>query len=141
MSEREGENDSDPATDVRPGARILLDDGLLSLEVTRIVAPRVEGRVVDGGTLTSHKGMNLPGLHVSAPALTDKDREDAAHAAAAGADYLGLSFVRRAEDLGELRAPVPPHEKHEAKTGKATAPQGLARMHPAYDADVMPRGH
>src|SRR6266516_2148820 len=75
---------ADLATDVRPGARILLDDGLLSLEVTRIVAPRVEGRVVDGGTLTSHKGMNLPGLHVSAPALTEKDREDAEHAAAAG---------------------------------------------------------
>src|SRR5438552_1388333 len=86
---------ADLATDVRPGARILLDDGLLSLEVTRIVVPRVEGRVVDGGTLTSHKGMNLPGLHVSAPALTEKDREDAEHAAAAGADYLGLSFVRR----------------------------------------------
>src|SRR5438552_2337765 len=75
---------ADLATDVRLGARILLDDGLLSLEVTRIVAPRVEGRVVDGGTLTSHKGMNLPGLHVSAPALTEKDREDAEHAAAAG---------------------------------------------------------
>src|SRR3989441_9758643 len=89
-------------------SRILLDDGLLSLEVTRIVAPRVEGRVVDGGTLTSHKGMNLPGLHVSAPALTEKDREDAEHAAAAGVDYLGLSFVRRAGEPGELRALGPP---------------------------------
>src|SRR5437764_1011783 len=76
----------DLAADVRPGARILLDDGLLSVQVTRIAPPRVEGRVEDGGTLTSNKGMNLPGLHVSAPALTEKDREDAAHAASVGAD-------------------------------------------------------
>src|SRR3989441_9414936 len=99
-------------------SRILLDDGLLSLEVTRIAAPRVEGRVVDGGTLTAHKGMNLPGLHVSAPALTDKDREDAAHAVEAGADYLGLSLVRRAEDLAELRALVTPDMKLVAKIEK-----------------------
>src|SRR5437867_3544406 len=131
---------ADLATDVRPGARILLDDGLLSLEVTRIVAPRVEGRVVDGGTLTSHKGMNLPGLHVSAPALTDKDREDAAHAAAAGADYLGLSFVRRAEDLGELRALVPPDVKLVAKIEKATALEDLARILEACDAVMVARG-
>src|SRR5213596_357209 len=131
---------ADLATDVRPGARILLDDGLLSLEVTRIVAPRVEGRVVDGGTLTSHKGMNLPGLHVSAPALTEKDREDAEHAAAAGADYLGLSFVRRAEDLGELRALVPPDVKLVAKIEKATALEDLGRILEACDAVMVARG-
>src|SRR5205809_4620251 len=131
---------ADLAADVRPGARILLDDGLLSLEVTRIVAPRVEGRVVDGGTLTAHKGMNLPGLHVSAPALTDKDREDAAHAAAAGADYLGLSFVRRAEDLAELRALVPPDMKLVAKIEKATALEDLPRILEACDAVMVARG-
>src|SRR6266568_4891862 len=130
----------DLATDVRPGARILLDDGLLSLEVTRIVAPRVEGRVVDGGTLTSHKGMNLPGLHVSAPALTEKDREDAEHAAVAGADYLGLSFVRRAEDLGELRALVPPDVRLVAKIEKATALEDLGRILDACDAVMVARG-
>src|SRR5436309_6888978 len=131
---------ADLATDVRPGARILLDDGLLSLEVTRIVAPRVEGRVVDGGTLTSHKGMNLPGLHVAAPALTEKDREDAEHAAAAGADYLGLSFVRRAEDLGELRALVPPDVRLVAKIEKATALEDLGRILEACDAVMVARG-
>ncbi len=62
------------AADVRVGARVLLDDGLLSLEVTGIAPPRVECRVVDGGTLTSNKGMNLPGVKVSAPALTDLTR-------------------------------------------------------------------
>jgi pyruvate kinase len=128
------------ATDARVGARILLDDGLLSVEVTRIAPPRVEGRVVDGGTLSSHKGMNLPGLHVSAPALTDKDREDAAHAAKAGVEYLALSFVRRAEDLGELRALVPPAVKLVAKIEKATALEDLDRILAASDAVMVARG-
>jgi len=131
---------ADLATDVRPGARILLDDGLLSVEVTRVAPPRVEGRVADGGTLTSNKGMNLPGLHVSAPALTEKDREDAAHAASVGADYLGLSFVRRAEDLAELRALVSPETKLVAKIEKATALDDLPRILAACDAVMVARG-
>jgi pyruvate kinase len=128
------------ATDARPGARILLDDGLLSVEVTRIAPPRVEARVVDGGTLTSHKGMNLPGLQVSAPALTAKDREDAADAVAAGVDYLALSFVRRAEDLAELRTLVPPAVKLVAKIEKATALDDLERILAAADAVMVARG-
>src|SRR5213593_3573866 len=60
---------ADLARDARPGARILLDDGLLAVEVTEIAPPRVRALVVDGGPLTSHKGMNLPGLQVSAPTL------------------------------------------------------------------------
>src|SRR5213082_3419584 len=130
----------DLAADVRPGARILLDDGLLSVQVTRIAPPRVEGRVEDGGTLTSNKGMNLPGLHMSAPALTEKDREDAAHAASVGADYLALSFVRRAEDLAELRALVPPETKLVAKIEKATALDDLPRILAASDAVMVARG-
>ncbi|HEV2750662.1 MAG TPA: pyruvate kinase [Gemmatimonadales bacterium] len=130
----------DLAADVRPGARILLDDGLLSVEVTSVAPPRVEGRVVDGGTLTSNKGMNLPGLHVSAPALTDKDREDVAGAVAAGADYLGLSFVRRAEDLAELRTLVPPEVKLVAKIEKAAALDDLPRILEACDAVMVARG-
>src|SRR5213080_4703989 len=109
----------DLAADVRPGARILLDDG---------------------GTLTSNKGMNLPGLHVSAPALTEKDREDAAHAASVGADYVALSFVRRAEDLAELRALVPPEMKLVAKIEKATALDDLPRILAASDAVMVARG-
>ncbi|HYV66612.1 MAG TPA: pyruvate kinase, partial [Myxococcales bacterium] len=98
---------ADLATDARVGARILLNDGLFSLEVTKIAPPRVTARVIDGGELTSHKGMNLPGLTVSAPALTAKDKEDVVAAVAWGADFLALSFVRRAEDLHALRAMVP----------------------------------
>ena len=128
------------ATDARVGARILLNDGLLSVEVTAVDPPRVRGRVVDGGTLTSHKGMNLPGVHVSAPALTNKDREDALDGVRRGVDYLGLSFVRRAEDLGELRALVPKGVKLVAKIEKATALDDLDRILAACDAVMVARG-
>jgi pyruvate kinase len=110
------------------------------VEVVRIVPPRVEGRVADGGTLTSHKGMNLPGLHVSAPALTEKDREDVVHAVQHGVDYLALSFVRRAEDLAELRRLVPPTVKLVAKIEKAAALQDLPRILAACDAVMVARG-
>src|SRR5690349_7661262 len=128
------------ATDARVGARILLNDGLLSVEVTRVAAPRVHARVVDGGTLTSHKGMNLPGLQVSAPALTEKDREDVAHAVQYGADFLALSFVRRADDLAELRLLVPSEMKLIAKIEKATALDDLPRILTACDAIMVARG-
>jgi pyruvate kinase len=128
------------ATDARVGATILLNDGLLSVEVTAVEPPRVRGRVVDGGTLTAHKGMNLPGLQVSAPALTDKDREDARDGVQRGVDYLGLSFVRRAEDLSELRALVPKGVKLVAKIEKATALDDLDRILAACDAVMVARG-
>ena len=128
------------AVDVRVGARILLNDGLLAVEVTRVDPPRVEARVVDGGVLTAHKGMNLPGIHVSAPALTEKDREDVAHAVAQGADFVALSFVRRAEDLAELRALVPPEIKLIAKIEKAAALDDLTRILGACDALMVARG-
>jgi pyruvate kinase len=128
------------ANDARAGARILLNDGLLSVEVTGVEPPRVRGRVVDGGILTAHKGMNLPGLHVSAPALTDKDREDVRDAVTRGVDYLALSFVRRPEDLTELRALVPPGVKLVAKIEKATALEVLDAIVAASDAVMVARG-
>jgi pyruvate kinase len=83
------------ASDVRVGARILLDDGLLALEVSEITGSRVRATVHYGGELKAHKGMNLPGIEVSAPALTEKDLEDVEQAVGAGVDYVALSFVRR----------------------------------------------
>ncbi|BCA56277.1 Pyruvate kinase [Nitrospira sp. KM1] len=87
------------ARDVQPGARVLIDDGLIELRVDRISGGSVECSVIVGGTLTSHKGMNLPGTRVSAPTLTDKDREDIRFGVAQEVDYLALSFVRGPEDI------------------------------------------
>jgi pyruvate kinase len=90
------------AEDVRPGTRILLNDGLLSVEVTRIVGAKVEAEVRHGGELSSSKGMNLPGTEVSTPAVTAADREEIVRAVASRVDYIGISFVRRAHDVEEI---------------------------------------
>jgi pyruvate kinase len=130
----------DLAADVSPGARILLDDGLLNLEVTAIKGRRVEAVVHYGGDLKSHKGMNLPGLEVSAPALTEKDLEDVHQAVALGVDYIALSFVRRPEDMEELRRLVPRSTKLIAKIEKDTALRNLCGILDASDAIMVARG-
>jgi pyruvate kinase len=128
------------ATDAHVGARILLDDGLLSVEVTGVRDSRVEGVVHYGGELKSHKGMNLPGLEVSAPALTEKDLEDVEQAVALGVDYIALSFVRRPEDMEGLRALVPRTTKLIAKIEKDTALRNLCGILDASDAIMVARG-
>jgi pyruvate kinase len=128
------------AGDVRVGARILLDDGLLAVEVTGTQDSRVEAVVHYGGELKSHKGMNLPGLEVSAPALTEKDRGDVEQAVALGVDYIALSFVRRPEDIEGLRALVPRTTKLIAKIEKDTALRNLCGILDASDAIMVARG-
>jgi pyruvate kinase len=128
------------ARDVRPGSRILLDDGLLAVEVTAVRGDRVEGVVRYGGLLRAHKGMNLPGVDVSAPAVTDKDREEVTHAVELGVDYIGVSFVRRAEDLTQLRALIPKRVQLVAKIEKDTALLHLASILDASDAVMVARG-
>ncbi len=91
------------AQDVQPGARVLIDDGLIELAVTGIAGSMVECTVVTGGRITSHKGINLPGTKVSAPTLTDKDREDLRFGIAQGVDYVALSFVRGPDDVVAAR--------------------------------------
>jgi pyruvate kinase len=91
------------AADVTPGDMLLLNDGQIELEVTGIEGNRVHTRVVIGGVLSDHKGINLRGGGLSAPALTDKDREDIRLAAELDLDYLAVSFVRTADDIEEAR--------------------------------------
>lgn len=90
--------------DVRVGDCVLLDDGSMELEAIAIAPPRLHCRVRVGGTLTSNKGVNLPGVALQIPAFTEKDRADALQAIALQLDYLALSFVRRGTDIDELRA-------------------------------------
>ena len=126
--------------DVKVGSTLLLDDGLLSTVVRALHKDRVEVEVIYGGTLKSHKGMNLPGVQVSAPALTEKDREDAAMAARLELDYVALSFVRRAEDLDELRGLLHKTVKLIAKIEKDTAILALDSIIDASDAIMVARG-
>jgi len=92
--------------DVRAGDKILLDDGKLQLRVVRVAGSNVECEVVIGGKLSSHKGINLPGVKISAPSCTPKDLEDLAFGLANDVDFVALSFVRSAEDIAQLRAAI-----------------------------------
>ncbi|ORJ58240.1 pyruvate kinase [Geothermobacter hydrogeniphilus] len=89
--------------DVRPGDRILLDDGLLELEVTEVDPPLVGCRVIVGGILKDHKGINLPGVAVSAPAMTEKDWTDLDFCIEQQVDYVALSFVRSPDEVENLK--------------------------------------
>jgi pyruvate kinase len=90
--------------DVGPGKRILLDDGLIELEVEEISGGDVRTRVVSGGRLKSKKGINLPGVSLSIPSLTKKDREDMDFGLSLDVDFVAQSFVRSRSDVEELRA-------------------------------------
>ena len=89
--------------DVEPGDRILMDDGLLELQVLGTAAREVQCRVIMGGELGEHKGINLPGVKISAPSLTPKDRDDLQFAIGLGVDYVAISFVRSAADVVETK--------------------------------------
>lgn len=94
------------ADEVRVGERVLLDDGNIELEVLDVEPPEVRTRVLVGGLLLQHKGVNLPGTEVRAPSLSAKDLADLALALDEGVDYVALSFVRSAQDVRELRTRI-----------------------------------
>ncbi|MBU2498119.1 MAG: pyruvate kinase, partial [Proteobacteria bacterium] len=92
--------------EVKTGDTILLADGFMEVFVKEVTGSEIACQVVTGGTLTSHKGVNLPVGTIQAPALTEKDRADLLFGLENGVDYVALSFVRRAEDLREVKAHI-----------------------------------
>jgi pyruvate kinase len=91
------------AENLEPGARILLSDGLIELRVIEIKGEDVECDVINGGMLGEHKGINLPGIPVRVPSLTEKDEQDLEFAIKSGVDAIAVSFVRTAEDIRLVR--------------------------------------
>ena len=130
----------DIANDVHVGDRILVDDGLIELVVMEVNGQRVHVRVVYGGPIKSHKGLNLPGVAVSAPSITEKDKVDIAFAIAQQVDYLALSFVRRADDISGLRLLLPKGMLVVAKIEKDTALAHIESILRATDAVMVARG-
>ncbi len=128
------------ADDVSPGDRILLDDGILELRVDEVHHPRVICQVIRGGTLKSNKGMNLPGIRVSAPPLTEKDLRDLEFLVEEDVDYVALSFVQRAEDLANLRRRIPDGPLIVAKIEKDTALENIDAILAESDAVMVARG-
>jgi pyruvate kinase len=129
--------------DVKAGDRVLLDDGNLELTVLSSDGVDVQCRVVHGGVLKDRKGINLPGVAVSAPALTEKDRADALFAAGLGVDFLALSFVRSADDVLGLKALLARHGHATPVVSKIEKPEALqviGAIVEASDAIMVARG-
>lgn len=114
--------------DVKPGDPLLLDDGYLSLAVTDVAGHEVHTVVVTGGVLKNNKGINLPGVAVSAPALSEKDRTDIGFALRYGVDYVALSFVRRPEDVLEAKRLLTVDQVSIPVISKIEKPQALERL-------------
>jgi pyruvate kinase len=131
------------ARDVRPGSRILIDDGRIELVAMTVGNGSVECLVKRGGPVTSHKGINLPGTTISAPTLTEKDRDDIRFGIAQGVDYVALSFVRGAEDIQAARRFVQDCGGDQpliAKVERAEAVASLEAILDAADGVMIARG-
>ena len=129
--------------EVRPGDRVLLDDGALELQVRRTRRHEVECIVVRGGTLRSHKGVNIPGVALSAPALTVKDEEDLRFGLAQGVDMVALSFVRRPSDVHLVRRVVSKSASSVPILAKIEKPEALRHLDGiirAFDGVMVARG-
>ncbi len=128
------------AEDVHVGDRILIDDGLIELIAMEVKGPRVNVRVLHGGAINPHKGLNLPGVHVSAPSITEKDIADVHFAVDHDIDYLALSFVRKAADIQQLRAMIPRTLLIVAKIEKDIALANIESIIEASDGVMVARG-
>jgi pyruvate kinase len=129
--------------EVDVGQRIYIDDGLIRLLVTGRDADSVTCTCTTGGTVSSHKGVNLPDTSLSAPALTEKDRHDLEWAVAHDLDYVALSFVRRPEDLTQLRGLLDRHGSEVgviAKIEKSEALEHLSELINLADGVMVARG-
>ena len=129
--------------DVKPGDRLLIDDGKVALKALEVTDTDIITEVVEGGFVSNHKGINLPGVAVSVPAMSDKDEEDLRWALRLGADMVALSFVRDAKDITRVheimdeegvRLPVI------AKIEKPQAVEHLEEIINAFDGLMVARG-
>lgn len=129
--------------DCKPGDRILIDDGKVTVEVVEVKGNDVVTKVIEPGAVSNNKGINLPGVAVSVPALSEKDMDDLRWGLQAGADFIALSFVRSADDIVDvhrimdevgIRIPVI------AKIEKPQAVENLQGIINAFDGIMVARG-
>jgi pyruvate kinase len=128
---------------LKPGHDVLIDDGLVRLRVDEVADGRVRCEVIVGGPVSSHKGVNLPGVPLPIPSLTRKDTEDLQFALQLGVDYVALSFVRSPADVRDLRALIEQAGSHAhviAKIEKSEAVDVLDDVLAETDAVMVARG-
>lgn len=131
------------ATDLVPGDTLLIDDGLIRLLALSSDGTEVCCEVIEGGLVSDHKGINLPGVRVMAPVLSDKDADDLRFALSLGVDMLALSFVRRPGDVAVVRAAMDAAGRRVpiiAKIEKGEAAEALEEVVAAFDGVMVARG-
>ncbi|SMQ81356.1 pyruvate kinase [Bacillus sp. OV166] len=130
--------------DVKLGNRILINDGAVELEVTKVEQTKVVTTVKSGGEISSHKGVNLPGVVTSLPALTEKDKQDIQFLLQEEVDFIACSFVRRAAHIKEVRSFMESVEGHTpklvAKIETVEAIQNFQKICSETDAVMIARG-
>ena len=129
--------------DCKPGDRILIDDGKVGLEVTEVTKDSVVTRVTEAGVVSDNKGINLPGVAVSVPALSTKDIDDLRWALRQGVDMIALSFVRSADDIQDVHKIMDEEGRRIpviAKIEKPQAVENLAEIVQAFDGIMVARG-
>ncbi len=136
-------NYSGLAEDVKPGDRILIDDGLIELKIQKIEGEDINCLVVNGGELGSQKGVNVPGVKVKLPALTDKDKEDIEFGIEQGFDFIAASFVRSAEAVLEIKEILKAHDSKIMVISKIENAEGIENLDEiiaASDGIMVARG-
>ncbi|MFD8733223.1 pyruvate kinase [Streptomyces sp. NPDC059611] len=131
------------AADVTTGERILVDDGRVTLEVTDVDGPRVHTTVIEGGMVSDNKGLNLPGVAVSVPALSEKDIDDLRWALRTGADLIALSFVRTGRDIDDVHRVMDEEDRRLPVIAKVEKPQAVENIDDivaAFDGIMVARG-
>ena len=129
--------------DCKPGDRILIDDGKVTVEVTEVKGNDVITKVIEPGAVSNNKGINLPGVAVSVPALSEKDKEDLRWGLNAGADFIALSFVRSAEDIVDVHKIMDEVGIRVPVIAKIEKPQAVANLQgivDAFDGIMVARG-
>lgn len=129
--------------DCRPGDRLLIDDGNVAVRVMEVTDTDVTTKVEVPGFVSDHKGLNLPGVAVSVPALSEKDRDDLRWALRIGADFIALSFVRNARDIDEVHAIMDEEGRRRPVIAKIEKPQAvevLEEVVDAFDGIMVARG-
>jgi len=131
------------AADVKPGDRLLIDDGNVAVTVLHVEGPDVRCRVVEGGLVSDRKGLSLPGVSVSAPVLSDKDAEDLRFALGMAVDFVALSFVRAPTDVDLVREIMTETGTRVPVIAKLEKPEAVANLEAvlrAFDGLMVARG-
>ena len=129
--------------DCKPGDRILIDDGKVTVEVTSVTKTDVVTKVIEPGAVSNNKGINLPGVAVSVPALSEKDVDDLRWGLKAGADFIALSFVRSADDIKDVHRIMDEEGIRIPVIAKIEKPQAVANLEgivAAFDGIMVARG-